>query len=138
MGGRTMKVFVVDDAPEVRKRLVALLQRIPSVTVIGEADSMRTAVDRMGSVAIDVMLLDLQLGDGSGLDVLAAVKSRLPGVRVIVISNFANGQYRQASLAAGADAFLDKSNELRRLPKILRSWDENTGNESTTGAEDVR
>ena len=133
-----MNVFVVDDTAEVRKRLVTLLQRIPSVTVVGEADSTRTAVDCLGSVAMDVMLLDLQLGDGSGLDVLAAVKSRLPGVRVIVISNFANGQYRQASLAAGADAFLDKSIELRRLPEILRGWADNTGNQSTTGVEDVR
>jgi DNA-binding NarL/FixJ family response regulator len=133
-----MRVFVVDDTPEVRKRLVALLRRIPSVTVVGEADSMRAAVDAIGSVAMDVMLLDLQLGDSSGLSVLAAVKSQFPSVRVIMISNFANGQYRQASLAAGADVFLDKSHELRRLPEILRDWAENAGSRSTTGADDVR
>lgn len=128
-----MNVYVVDDSPEIRQRLVALLHRMPTVAVTGEADSVHAALDSLGSVAMDVMLLDLQLGDGSGLDVLAAVKSQQPGVRVIVISNFANGQYRQASLAAGADVFLDKSSELGRLREILRGWANGAEEQLNTG-----
>jgi DNA-binding NarL/FixJ family response regulator len=67
------------------------------------------------------MLLDLQLADGSGLDVLAAVKPQRPGLYVIVLSNFANAQqYRDASLAAGADVVLDKTKEFGRVRDILR------------------
>lgn len=128
-----MNVFVVDDAPEIRQRLVALLRRMPTVAVTGEADSVRAALNDLGSAAMDVMLLDLQLGDGSGLDVLAVVKSQRPGVRVIVLSNFANGQYRKASLAAGADVFLDKSAELGRLGEILRGWADDTEEQVNTG-----
>lgn len=117
-----MKVFVVDDAMEIRKRLVALLRRIPGVTVVGEADSVRAALANVPTADMEVILLDLQLGDGSGLEVLASVRSQRPEVRVIVVSNFANGQYRSASLAAGADEFLDKSNELGRISEILRGW----------------
>ncbi len=117
-----MNVFVVDDAAEVRKRLVALVRGIPGVAVVGEADSMRAALDQFAKIDMDVMLLDLQLGDGSGLDVLARVKAQRPDVRVIVISNFCTEQYRRASLTAGAERFLDKSNEIGQLPGLLRSW----------------
>jgi DNA-binding NarL/FixJ family response regulator len=116
-----MNVFVVEDAPEVRKRLVAILRAVPGVTVVGEAESVRGAVDGTLATAVDVLLLDLQLADGSGLDVLAAVKAQRPGLYVIVLSNFANArQYRDASLAAGADVVLDKTTEFGRVREILR------------------
>ena len=116
-----MNVLVVEDAPEVRKRLVAMLWTVPGVTVVGETGSVRGAVDSALAAAVDVMLLDLQLADGSGLDVLAAVRPRRPRLYVIVLSNFANAQqYRDASLAAGADVVLDKTTEFGRVREILR------------------
>lgn len=117
-----MNVFVVEDAPQVRKRLVAMLDAVPGVTVVGEADSVRGAIDGALSTGAEALLLDLQLRDGNGLDVLAALKPQRPPMRVIVLSNFASAQYRQASLAAGADVFLDKSQEFERVPELLRSW----------------
>jgi DNA-binding NarL/FixJ family response regulator len=116
-----MNVFVVEDAPEIRKRLVALVRTIPGVDVVGEAESVRGAVDGVLAAGVDAMLLDLQLADGSGLDVLAAVKPQCPGLYVIVLSNYAGQQqYRDASLAAGADIVLDKTTEFGRVREILR------------------
>jgi DNA-binding NarL/FixJ family response regulator len=116
-----MNVFVVEDAPEVRKRLVAMLRAVPGIDVVGEADSVRGAVDGVLAGAVDVVLLDLQLADGSGLDVLTAVKPQCPKLYVIVLSNFASQeQYRDASLAAGADIVLDKTKEFGRVREILR------------------
>ena len=116
-----MNVFVVEDAPEVRKRLVAIVRAIPGVTVVGEAGSVRGAIDGALAAAVDVMLLDLQLVGGSGLDVLAALKPQCPGLYVIVLSNFSSAQqYRDASLAAGADVVLDKTTEFGRVREILR------------------
>jgi DNA-binding NarL/FixJ family response regulator len=117
-----MKIFVVEDAPAVRTRLVAMLGTVSGVEVVGEADSVQGAIDGVLSTAADALLLDLQLTDGNGLDVLAAIKPQRPGMHVIVLSNFATPQYRQASLAAGADVFLDKSQEFGRVPEILRGW----------------
>lgn len=122
MNGAGMKVFVAEDAPEVRKRLIAMLRLIPGVVVVGEAESVWGAIDGTLSSAADVLLLDLQLADGSGLDVLAEVKLQRPTLRVIVLSNFATPQFRQASLAAGSDVFLDKSQEFGRVPATLRAW----------------
>jgi DNA-binding NarL/FixJ family response regulator len=117
-----VKVFVIEDSLPVRKRLVAMLATIPGVEVAGEADSVRAGTDGVLAAAVDVILLDLQLVDGHGLDVLAQVKPVRPDIRVIVLSNQATPQYREASLAAGADEFLDKSHEFGRVPEILRGW----------------
>lgn len=117
-----MNVFVVEDAVPVRKRLVAMLRAVEGVTVVGEADSVGGAIDGVLDSSADALLLDLQLIDGSGLDVLAALKQRRPGIHVIVLSNFASSQHRHASLSAGADVFLDKSHEFGRVPEILRGW----------------
>ncbi len=117
-----MNVFVVEDAPQVRKRLVAMLRTVPDVDVVGEADSVRGAVDGILGSDADAMLLDLQLTDGNGLEVLAAIKPQRPALRVIVLSNFATSQYRAACLAAGAEVFLDKSQDFGSVPSILRQW----------------
>jgi DNA-binding NarL/FixJ family response regulator len=117
-----VRVYVVEDAAEVRKRLVAMLGGIDGVTVVGEAESVREAIAGVPLSSAEAMLLDLQLTDGNGLEVLTALKPRMPGLRVIVLSNFATPQHRNASLAAGADVFLDKSQEFRRVPEILRGW----------------
>jgi DNA-binding NarL/FixJ family response regulator len=118
-----MRVFVSDDSPEIRKRLVAMLRTVPGISVVGEAESVQAAISGVLGSACDVLLLDLQLADGSGLDVLSSLKVKRPALRVIVLTNFATAQHRQASLAAGADVFLDKSHESQRVPAILREWD---------------
>jgi DNA-binding NarL/FixJ family response regulator len=117
-----VKVFVVDDALQVRKRLVALLCSVDGVRVVGEADSVGSAIDGVLASDADALLLDLNLPDGSGLDVLAALKPQRPDIHIIVLTNLASAQHRRASLGAGADVFLDKSQEFGRLPHILRAW----------------
>lgn len=117
-----MNVFVIEDAPQVRKRIVAMLRTIDGVDVVGEAATVRDGVAGVLASGARILLLDLQLEDGNGLEVLAAVKPQRPDLRVVVLSNLANQQYREASALAGADVFLDKSNEFSRLPDILRGW----------------
>ena len=101
---------MVEDSAPVRKRLVALLRTVAgAVAGVAETDA-------------DAVLLDLQLADGSGLDVLTAIKPQHRKRRVIVLSNFSSLQHQRASLAHGADLFLDKSQEFGRVPEILRGW----------------
>lgn len=105
-----------------RKRLRALLQAVPSVTVVGEADSVSSGINGVLGTDADAVLLDLQLTDGTGLDVLPELKAQRPALRVIVLSNLTSAQHRRVCFAAGADVFLDKSNEFMRVPEILRGW----------------
>ena len=122
-----MNIFVVEDAPEIRKRLIAMVRRVAGINVVGEADSVNEAIDGVLASTADTMLLDLQLKDGIGLEVLTRVKQARPELNVIVLTNFATEQYRQASLSAGADYCLDKSREFGLVPGILRNWIEADG-----------
>ena len=117
-----MKVFLIEDALHVRKRLRAILQTVPGLTVVGEAESVSGGINGVLGSDVDTVLLDLQLTDGTGLDVLPELKARRPALNVIVLTNFSSTQYRQACFAAGADVFLDKSHEFMRVPEILRGW----------------
>jgi DNA-binding NarL/FixJ family response regulator len=126
-GGKPMNVFVVEDAPEIRRRLVAMVRMIAGINVIGEAESVSEAIEGVLGGPTDMVLLDLQLKDGTGLEVLARVKQARPELRVIMLTNFATPQYRQASLSAGAEFCLDKSREFGLVPGILRNWLEAAG-----------
>jgi DNA-binding NarL/FixJ family response regulator len=104
-----------------------MLRMIAGINVIGEAESVNDAIHGVLGGPVDTLLLDLQLRDGTGLDVLTRVKQARPDLRVIVLTNFATQQYRQASISAGAEICLDKSQEFGLVPGILRSWLEAAG-----------
>ena len=116
-----MKVFVVEDSPAVLERLVELVTGVEGATVVGEAACYDDAVAGIERTRPDIALLDIKLADdrGSGIDVLARVRADLPGLRAIMLSNYATPQHVKASAEAGASYFLDKSAEFERLPGIL-------------------
>ena len=129
-GGDPMNIFVADDAPEIRKRIIAMVRTVAGINVIGEAESVSEAIDGVLGSEADTLLLDLQLKDGMGLEVLARVKQVRPALHVIVLTNLATAQYRQASLSAGAEFCLDKTQEFGLVPGILRGWMEAAGDRS--------
>jgi len=121
MAGADMKVYVVEDSAVVRERLLEMLREIEDVEVVGEADTYDAAVSGILHTRPDVAVLDIKLADdrGSGIDVLAAVRKRLPAIRAIVLSNYATPQHMKASADAGAEFFLDKSQDFERITEIL-------------------
>jgi len=115
-----VKVFVVEDSALVRERLIEMIREVDGVDVVGEADSYGTAVAGIMSTHPDVAILDISLADGNGIEVLAHVKPRLPGLRGIVLTNYNSPQHLKASADAGAEYFLDKSVDFERITEILR------------------
>ena len=65
------------------------------------------------------MVLDIKLKAGSGIEVLRAIKRGLRGVSVIMLTNYATEAYRERCLQAGAEHFLDKTNEFEQLCPII-------------------
>lgn len=116
-----MRVVVVDDAVEVRRRLVAIISERPGVKIVGEADGARTGFEAIKQSRPDVAVLDIQMQDGSGIDVLERVKEEFPATHVIMLTNHANPFYRRKCMEAGADYFLDKSADFAKVDDILRS-----------------
>jgi DNA-binding NarL/FixJ family response regulator len=117
-----MNLFIVEDSIPVRERLVRTIADLPGLDIVGTAEDVSPAIDRLTASAPDALILDLQLPSGSGLDVLRAVRLSMPHLRVIVMTNFAAEPYRKAAMAAGAEVFLDKSAEFGRVRDILTGW----------------
>lgn len=116
------RVFVVDDSAIVRERLITLLAEVPNVTIAGEADRPRTALDGIQTQRPDIVVLDISMPGGSGIQVLESLKKGKPSPMVIMLTNFDHPQYRQRCLQLGADHFLDKSNNFERVIEIVRDF----------------
>ena len=115
-----MQVFVVEDSIPVRERLLALLQELPGTEVVGHAADAEAAIRGILSVRPDVVLLDLSLAQGSGFDVLRAVRPAAPQIDFYMLSNFSAYPYRSLAESLGVRGFFDKTKELERVCEVLR------------------
>jgi DNA-binding NarL/FixJ family response regulator len=116
---RVSPVFIVDDSPLIRTRLAEMISAMSGMRVAGEAASASEAILGIKRTQPDSVLLDLNLMGRTGLDVMRAIRPHSPGIVFVVLTNHSEPQYRQASLAAGAAYFLDKSSELGRVSGVL-------------------
>jgi DNA-binding NarL/FixJ family response regulator len=96
---------------------------VEGAQIVGDAATFDAAVAGIERTCPDVAILDIKLADGkgTGIDVLQHVRLRLPGLKAIVMSNFATPQHMKASADAGADYFLDKSTDFERITGILQA-----------------
>ncbi len=114
------RALVVEDSTQQRRRLVEIVAKALSGFEVSEAQDVSTAIESARRLRPDVVTLDLGLPDGSGLEVLRAIRKEGAPTRVIVVTGESDDRYRRASLEAGADEFLDKA-YLDRLPALLAS-----------------
>jgi DNA-binding NarL/FixJ family response regulator len=112
-------VFLVDDSEPVRERLKELLELRAEVRIVGEADTAALAVTKIRAAQPDFVVLDYQLGDGTGLDVLREVREDAPRSCFIVLTNHVSADLRESFVNAGAHCLLDKSHEFGRLAKLI-------------------
>jgi two-component system response regulator DesR len=113
-------VFLADDSWRIRERVAAMLGE-SACTVVGEGETPQACIGGILAVAPDVVVLDVQLEGGTGLEVLRAVRPLLPSVAFVVFSNSSGPAYRQRYLAHGASHFLDKTEEFEQLPRAIAS-----------------
>lgn len=112
-------VFIVDDSPSMRARLVELLEDIGGIDVVGEAGTPADAIAGITRTHPECVLLDYQLEGGTGLDVLRAVHPQAADIAFVVLTNHAWAPYRAACLEAGARFFLDKSTEFGSIKDVI-------------------
>lgn len=132
-----LRVFLVEDSALIRERLTETISSLPHVEVVGHAETEADAILALQAPVCDAVVLDLQLREGHGFNVLKALRSSTSPRRrmiVLVLSNYATPQYRGRSMEIGADYFFDKSREYDRLCEVLeelvarRSQDSGSGN----------
>jgi DNA-binding NarL/FixJ family response regulator len=112
---QAFKVFVVEDSPPLRERLLEMLGSIEGVTASGSADGSDAAVREILAARPDTVLLDLNLAQGSGFDVLRAVQETAPEVEVWMLTNFSSEPYRSVCRRLGAARFFDKTTEFEQV-----------------------
>jgi DNA-binding NarL/FixJ family response regulator len=114
-----VKVFLVEDSPLLRSRLEALLGAIPGMTVVGHATRALEAVDAILAAQPDAVVLDLHLEQGSGFDVMKALRRTSPDIAIYVLTNFPSEPHRRKAASLGASGFFDKSSEFEKLGATL-------------------
>jgi len=128
-----LKVFISDDSATVRERLVTMALDLPEVDVVGQAEDVPGTLDAIRRIRPDVVILDIRMPGGNGIEVLREVKKMTPAPQVVMLTNFAYAQYRKKCEQAGADFFLDKSTEFDKLPQALEQVRQNLQAEAGAG-----
>lgn len=114
-----MKAFIVDDSAIVRERLENMISEIPGIEFIGDSGYELDAIERIRRLHPDVVILDIRMPEGNGMNVLKDIKSRMPSTKVIMLTNYPYRQYRKKCMEMGADYFYDKSKEFEEVMEVL-------------------
>lgn len=121
MGRSELTIYIVEDSPAVRERLIEAVVDIPNARVVGSADAVGDALEGMRAARPRVLILDVQLRGGSGFRLLKLM--RTSGLSrpeaVIVVTNYPTEDYRNASRECGADHFFDKASEFHKVREVL-------------------
>lgn len=118
----TTRILVADDSTVVRENLRKLIRSSLRYAVVLESDTVRSTISRIGQYRPDTVILDLQLPDGSGFEVLQHLqenRTQIAPPMVIVLTAFAGKTQRERSIRLGASYFLDKATDYEQLLEIL-------------------
>ena len=115
-----IRVMVVDDHEIVRYGIIELVGRTEGFEVVAEAGSVQDAITRADLTTPDVMLVDLQLPDGTGIDIMNHVRKSLPDTKCIVLTSFDDDDALAESCKAGAKAFILKTVHGAEVSRVIR------------------
>lgn len=115
-----MRVFIADDSVLLRERLKVMLSELNEVEVIGEAEDGHQALKGIHELSPDVVILDIRMPDGNGINVLQNIKRMERDPVVIMFTNYPYPQYRKKCVELGADYFFEKSKEFEKVTETLK------------------
>jgi two-component system response regulator DevR len=116
-----MRVLIVDDHEVVRQGLVALLERSDRFQVVGEAGSVAEAIAAARHYVPDLMVMDVKLPDGSGIEACREIRSELPQTRVVMLTSYPDEEAVLSAIIAGASGYLLKQVRGRDLVAALEA-----------------
>lgn len=114
---QALQTFLVEDSPLIQQNLIATLEELSPVKVIGVAEDENSATRWLQDAAhkADLVIVDIFLRQGSGLGVLKAAQHQHHGANMVVLSNYATQDMRRKCKALGAAQVFDKSTEIEAL-----------------------
>jgi two-component system, NarL family, response regulator DevR len=118
---RPLRVLVVDDHEVVREGLVALLDRRPTLQVVGEAATAAEAISQSARLQPDLVIMDVRLPDGSGVEACREIRSERPETRVVMLTSYPDEEAVLSAIVAGASGYLLKQIRARDLVAALET-----------------
>jgi two-component system, NarL family, response regulator LiaR len=115
-----VRVLIVDDHALVREGIASLLAACDDIEVVGSAESAAGALERLGELGVDVVLMDLAMPDVDGVAATALLRQRHPDIQVVVLTGYGNEVSVRAAVMAGAKACLLKSVGVDELADAVR------------------
>ncbi len=115
------RVLIVDDHPIFRQGLRSLLEKIPDLSVVGEAGSHAAGLELLEQLRPEVAVVDLNLGAGSGLELVTRCRALSPPVAAVVLTLHREQSTFEAALQAGAAAYVLKENASEEVLQAIRS-----------------
>jgi len=117
-----VRVFIVEDSPLIRKRIIDNLHALGGFDVVGFAEAESPAVEAIVQMEPDVVVTDIRLKEGNGIEVVRQLREKafVSRPKIYVLSNYANAEYRRQCELVGADDFFDKSGEYDRFLETLQ------------------
>ena len=119
---QNIEVFIAEDSLIVREHLVTMLDELPRVVIVGQAENVSEAINGILELQPNIVILDIRMPGGSGIDVLHRVKLGEVTSIIIILTNYSHPGYRKKCLQAGADFFLDKSTEFNQIPELFERY----------------
>jgi DNA-binding NarL/FixJ family response regulator len=114
------RILIVEDHPLTRQGLNALISSQPDFEVCGEADEVGDAIRRVAAELPDLCVIDLRLGQGSGLELIKQIKARFPEVKILVSSMHDESLFAERVLRAGANGFISKGESVDEVVLAMR------------------
>jgi DNA-binding NarL/FixJ family response regulator len=116
-----VRILLADDHPLVRAGVRRILEAQPGITVAGEVSDGDAALEFLRADPVDVLVLDLTMPGTDGLEVLRQVKTRLPGMKVLVLTMHADAEYVARAVQDGADGYLLKDSAVQDLVAAIEA-----------------
>jgi DNA-binding NarL/FixJ family response regulator len=117
---RVQRVLIVDDHPIVREGLAAVINREPDLEVCGQAGGLSQAMRLYQQERPDLVVADVSLEDGNGLELVKELVAQDPGIKVLVQSMHEESLYAERSLRAGARGYINKEEALAQIVNAIR------------------
>jgi len=116
------KVLLIDDSELIGSKVLDLLSKISAVELLDQAKSVKEGLRACEEAKPDIVFLDINLPDGSGIGLLKEIKKRQPHIRVIMLTNSADSFYRLKCAELKAEYFLDKTKDFDQIPQLVTDY----------------
>ena len=116
-----LRLLVVDDHEVVRRGLVALLERRVAFSVVAQAGTVAEAIEAARTYQPDLVIMDIRLPDGSGIEATREIRAENPAIRVLILTSYPDEEAVIAAIVAGASGYLLKKTRARDLIAALEA-----------------